>query len=292
MRATNHSRRSLHALVLPVSVVLLVVVTLLRLAVNNPIEAVGFLYVIPISLLASEYGWRGGLWAAAAALGLTILWAAVQDVPLGVVGYCSRAATFASVGILLGLHAEQRHRLEAERELLLRDLRATALSDPLTGLPNRRAWDERFQHELRLAGRSGGPLTVAAIDLDRLKQVNDVLGHEHGDRLIQRCAHLWTVALRETDFIARVGGDEFLALLPDCAAADAHEIARRVLEAAPSGHSSSIGIATWDGDEQGYELIHRSDRAMYAAKTAGGGRVVFAHGIPSTPLARAAGGLR
>ena len=287
MRTNDPFARSISAVIVPLSVGLLVVVTLLRLAVSNPIEAVGFLYVIPISLLASEYGWRGGLYGAAAALGLTIVWAIVQHVPLGVIGYCSRAATFASVGILVGVHADQRHSLEQERELLLDELRATALSDPLTGLPNRRAWDERFEHELALAGRSGRPLSVAAIDLDKLKQINDALGHEHGDRLIQRCAQSWAVALRETDFLARFGGDEFLVLLPDCPAADAEGTARRMLAAMPPEHSFSIGIASWDGDEEGYELIHRADKAMYAAKAAGGGRIMLADGPSGASLALA-----
>jgi diguanylate cyclase (GGDEF)-like protein len=276
--------RSMHAVVVPMSAALLVIITLLRLAVSNPIEAVGFLYVIPISLLASLRGWRGGLFGAAAALVLTVVWAMLQDVPLGVIGYCSRAATFASVGALVGFDADQRHKLEREREFLLTELRATALSDPLTGLPNRRAWDERFAHELALARRSGRPLSVAAIDLDKLKQANDALGHEHGDRLIQRCAGLCEVALRETDFIARIGGDEFLALLPDCGAVEAEQIARRMVAGVPSRHSLSIGIATWDGDEDGYELVHRSDRAMYAAKAAGGDRVTLAPGHMGGPL--------
>lgn len=272
------------AVIVPLSVALLVVVTVLRLAVSNPIEAVGFLYVIPISPLASERGWRGGLYGAAGAVGLTIVWAIVQHVPLGVIGYSSRALTFASVGILVGFHAEQRRKLEEERERLLKELRATALSDPLTGLPNRRAWDERFEHELALASRSGHPLSVAAIDLDKLKQVNDALGHEHGDRLIERCARLWTSALRETDFIARIGGDEFFVLLPVCPEAEAEQIARRMLAAAPPGHSFSIGIATWEVDEEGYELVHRADRAMYAAKAGGGNRITLAGGPAYEPL--------
>lgn len=257
-------------MIVPLAGALLLLITLLRLAVSNPIEAVGFLYVIPISLLAAEHGLRGGLGTAAAAIALTIAWAVVQDVPLGVIGYLSRAATFASVGILVGFHAEQRRRLEAERELLMEELRATALSDALTGLPNRRAWDEQLAHELAVSRRSGCPLSVAAIDLDKLKRVNDLLGHEHGDRLIQDCAQLWVAGLRETDFIARVGGDEFVVLLPDCAEEKAEQIARRIREAPRSKPSFSVGIATWNGDEESYELMHRADRAMYAAKAAGG----------------------
>jgi diguanylate cyclase (GGDEF)-like protein len=120
-----------------------------------------------------------------------------------------------------------------------------------------------------------------------LKRVNDALGHEHGDRLIERCARLWASALRETDFIARIGGDEFFVLLPDCPGAEAEQIARRMLAAAPPGHSFSIGIATWHGEEQGYELVHRADRAMYAAKAGGGNRITVARGPGSDPLALA-----
>jgi hypothetical protein len=98
------------------------------------------------------------------------------------------------------------------------------------------------------------------------QQVNDALGHEHGDRRIERCARLWANALRETDFIARIGDDEFFVLLPDCPGAEAEQIARRMLAAAPPGHSFSIGIAVWHRDEHGYEPVHRADRAMYAAK--------------------------
>jgi diguanylate cyclase (GGDEF)-like protein len=285
MPVSDQSGPSLHALIVPLAGALLLLVTVLRLAVSNPIEAVGFLYVIPISLLAAERGWRGGLGAAATAIALTIVWAVVQHVPLGVIGYFSRAATFASVGILVGFHAEQRRKLESERELLLDELRATALSDALTGLPNRRAWDERLAHELAVAVRSGCPLSVAAIDLDKLKQGNDSLGHEQGDRLIQDCAQLWAASLRDTDFIARVGGDEFMVVLPDCAEEKAEQIARRVRDATPSKPSFSVGIATWNADEESYELIHRADRAMYAAKAAGGDRISVA---PTPPAGRIA----
>ena len=255
---------------------LLVVITALRIAVDNPIEGVGFLYVIPISLAAAEFGWRGGVAGAFAALAFTVFWAVVQDVPLGVFGYGVRAATFMSVAVLVGLQAEQRRMLVHERERLVEELRATAMQDQLTGLANRRAWDERFAHELQRSSRSALPLCVAVVDLDGFKRVNDLHGHGQGDRLIQRCAEAWSHAVRETDFIARLGGDEFHVLLPDCSPDDAEDVAQRMLDAVASDQACSIGLATWEGQEDGGELVGRADRAMYDAKTAGGAQIVFA----------------
>ena len=264
--------------------VLLVLITILRIAVSNPLEAFGFLYVIPISMLASELGVPGGLFAAGGAISLTIFWAVVQDVPLGFIGYSTRAGTFLGIGVIVGLQAHRRIKLQRDRERLIAELHATAMRDQLTGLPNRRAWDDRFERELHRARRSGHSLRVAMIDLDGLKHTNDTLGHEEGDRLIRRCADAWSDALRPSDFLARVGGDEFTVLLADCTAAAAAAIAERMLDAVPSDQSCSVGIATWDGDEAGYELVHRADRAMYTVKAAGGGGIGVAKASEASPL--------
>jgi diguanylate cyclase (GGDEF)-like protein len=256
-----------------VCVALLVSITVLRLVVSNPIEAVGFLYVIPVALLASERGVGAGVAAVAAAIACTVFWAVAQDVSLGVMGYGARVGTFVAIGVIVGLQAQKRLRLEGERERLIAELRATALRDQLTGLPNRRAWHDRFDQELALAERSGRALSVAMLDLDRLKQVNDTHGHEEGDRLIRRCAHAWAGVLRRSDFLARFGGDEFVAVLPDCTRAGAEELAQRMLDAVPFEQTCSIGIAVWDRGEAGYELVHRADQAMYAVKVDGGGSI-------------------
>jgi len=255
---------------LAVCALLLVLITLLRLAVSNPVEAVGFLYVIPVSLLASERGLRGGLIAAAGAILCTALWAVLQDVPLGLVGSVARGVTLLGVGVLVGLQSEQRLKLQREREDLLAELQATTTRDQLTGLPNRRAWDDRLDQVLQRAAEAQQPLSVLAIDLDQLKRINDTHGHAQGDRLLQRCAHAWSGALRDGDFLARLGGDEFLVLLPGSAQVAAAEVARRFLGAVPFNQTCSIGIATWDGEEPANALVHRADGAMYAAKAAGG----------------------
>ena len=256
-----------------VCVVMLIVITALRVAVSNPIEAVGFLYVIPIAMLASERGLRAGLLAATGAVLCTVFWAWLQVVSLGVAGYGARVGTFVGIGVIVGLQSQKRLRLEADRVELIAELRATTMRDQLTGLPNRRAWHDRLEQELASAGRSGRPLSIAVVDLDGLKYVNDTHGHERGDQLIRRSAHAWAGAVRRSDFLARLGGDEFVALLPDCTEAGAEEIARRMLDAMPFDQTCSVGIAVWDRDEAGYELVHRSDQAMYAVKAAGGGDV-------------------
>jgi diguanylate cyclase (GGDEF)-like protein len=253
--------------------VLLLLITVLRLAISNPIEAVGFLYVIPISLLASERGVRGGLLAAGGAILCTASWTMAQRVELGWVGYGARTLTYLGVGVFVGLQSQRRLKLQREREDLLAELQGTATHDQLTGLPNRRAWDDRLERELRRAAVCDEPLSLLAIDLDRLKHINDTHGHLEGDRLLQRCAHAWNGALRQGDYLARLGGDEFLVLLPGTAGVTAEQVARRILGAVPFNQTCSIGLATWDGAEPAYELVHRADQGIYAAKAAGGGRV-------------------
>ena len=83
----------------------------------------------------------------------------------------------------------------------------------------------------------------------------------------------WAGAVRRSDFLARFGGDEFVVLLPDCTQVGAEEIVQRMLDAVPFNQTGSVGIAVWDRDEAGYELVHRADQAMYAVKGAGGGGI-------------------
>ena len=249
-----------------------------RFAIDDPAAAVGFLSVVPISLLASEYGWRGGIAAAVAAALLTVMWALSSDVQIGPVGYASRIGMFFVVGIVIGLQVERRRAVERERAELIAKLRDLAAKDQLTGLPNRRAWDERLGLELARSARSGCPLSVAAIDVDGLKRVNDTQGHERGDELLKGCADALRRAIRRVDFIARLGGDEFFVLLPDCPLEHAEIVAGRMLAAAPPAHRFSVGVATWTADEPATELVRRADEALYAAKRAGGSRVCVAAG--------------
>ncbi|HYI35553.1 MAG TPA: diguanylate cyclase [Thermoleophilaceae bacterium] len=154
-----------------------------------------------------------------------------------------------------------------ERKHLELSLQEMATHDKLTGIPNRRGWEERLLVETRRAARTGEPLTVAMMDIDNLKALNDAQGHAAGDRLLRAGAAGWSNAIRETDFIARVGGDEFAVLLPNCTEADAELVLQRMHQATPSGHRFSVGTALWDGGESLLTLLERADQALYDDKT-------------------------
>ena len=169
-----------------------------------------------------------------------------------------------------------RKRLQAEREDLLGRMEAMARTDPLTGLPNRRSWDEEVRLALARAQRQAKPLALAMIDLDRFKQFNDTHGHQAGDALLAEAAASWRLSLRVTDFLARYGGEEFAVLLPDCPPDEAVAVLGRLRESTPEQQTCSAGIAYWDGSESPEELVARADAALYQAKSGGRDRVVTA----------------
>jgi diguanylate cyclase (GGDEF)-like protein/PAS domain S-box-containing protein len=169
----------------------------------------------------------------------------------------------------------QRKRLEAEREELLGRVEAIARTDELTGLANRRAWDEELRREIARCRREGGRFAVAILDLDRFKDFNDRHGHQAGDELLRDAAASWRMGLRVTDFIARYGGEEFAILLPGCPPANADAVVERVRSATPRGQTCSAGIAAWDGEESGESVVRRADEALYAAKESGRDRIAL-----------------
>jgi diguanylate cyclase (GGDEF)-like protein len=158
------------------------------------------------------------------------------------------------------VQATRRH--ANERETLLEQVDRLARTDPLTGTANRRVWEEVFAASL-----DGAPLSIAVLDLDAFKQLNDGGGHEAGDRCLRESAAAWSAQLRAGDLLARIGGDEFAILLPGCGLAVAERIAARV-RAATVGTTCSIGVAEWDGAESAPALQRRADEALYEAKRA------------------------
>ena len=162
-----------------------------------------------------------------------------------------------------------------QRIELLERLGAIARTDDLTGLPNRRAWNEDLARELARATRQGTPLCVAIVDLDHFKVFNDTHGHQAGDRLLKQAAAEWSGVLRATDLLARYGGEEFALALPAAGPGEAADVVERLRDATPGGESCSAGVVWWDGAETAGELVARADAALYEAKRAGRARAVF-----------------
>jgi diguanylate cyclase (GGDEF)-like protein len=177
-------------------------------------------------------------------------------------------------------------------------LRRMSITDPLTGLANRRELEQRLEQELARASRHGVPLALLLIDVDHLKEINDRGGHRAGDRALLAVAEAMRGSARSIDTPARVGGDEFAILAPTTAARDAVPLAARVQatlratlaeEGAPI--SVSIGIADLESAAElgaDRDLLEAADRALYRAKTSGRDRVAL-HGVDGLVDTSAAG---
>lgn len=178
-----------------------------------------------------------------------------------------------------------------QNEALLQQLRAQAHqltslveSDPLTGLYNRRFLDRRLTDLLALARRDGTPLSVAVLDLDNFKSINDRFSHETGDFVLQVASRLLSERLRPGDVLVRYGGEEFVLVLPGLSAGEAGHICER-LRTAVSGYAwrdirpdlavtASIGIADRTDADTPEQLVSIADERLYGAKAAGKDRVV------------------
>jgi len=174
-------------------------------------------------------------------------------------------------------------------------LNTQALTDPMTGLLNRRAMSE----VLNAYAADGAPVAVIAMDLDHFKRINDAFGHLTGDKVLIALAEVIRAGLRDHDRAFRVGGEEFIALLPTGSAAQACEVAerlrtavaRRIMPDSVGRVTVSIGIALWPQDgESAAEVIQRADEALYESKQAGRNRVTLwggkAQAEPPSPARR------
>jgi diguanylate cyclase (GGDEF)-like protein len=166
--------------------------------------------------------------------------------------------------------------------LALRREQRAALTDALTGLLNRRGFDERLREELERAGHAGVSVALVMVDCDGLKTANDTGGHELGDRVLQSVAHCLRTNKRLEDVAARLGGDEFAVLIPGADGETGAGIAerfRRELGSTPHGLEHTIaatfGVASFPGDAStAAELLRAADRALYLAKELGGNRTL------------------
>jgi diguanylate cyclase (GGDEF)-like protein/PAS domain S-box-containing protein len=376
----------------------------LRATVGSVGDAISFLYVAPVVIVAVALGARAGLIAGAVAFALSSLGSIVGDLPINPVGYVNRALVYLFIGALVGRFADRQRALEAEsarhfnlsldmistagfdgrfksvnpafrrvlgyeegdlvghaflefvhpddrerteseaaglaegrttvhfqnryfdkrgevhwlewasvpipeeeiiygvardvteRKALEEELERLSRHDSLTGLLNRRIFDEALERQLAYSRRYGEGGAVLIIDLDRFKQINDELGHAAGDEALLHVARVLDSNLRRTDtvardadgLLARLGGDEFAVLLPEADEAGAEAVALRLVEAlaasppviegkeVPLGLSVGAAVFDADGCPPAKELLAAADRAMYVAKAAGGGGAVLA----------------
>ena len=175
-----------------------------------------------------------------------------------------------------------------QRNLSIAETRAA--SDPLTGLPNRRAADATLKRMVAQAGRSVSPLAALLLDLDHFKKINDGFGHDKGDQALAAVGHVLTAVLRGSDFAARYGGEEFLVLLPGTSREQAAIVAEKIrvaigaIDGSFGPLSASLGVATIPEDAaDGDSLVRSADRALYIAKRNGRDQVAFAVIPDSSP---------
>jgi diguanylate cyclase (GGDEF)-like protein/PAS domain S-box-containing protein len=364
---------------------LFIAIFVVRTTVATIADAISFLYVVPVVIVAIALGMRAGLLAGVVAFGLSSASALIADQSTSALGYFNRATVFLFIGALVGRFADELRSLEAEsnrffdlsrdmiciagfdgyfkrvnpafertlgysqeellgrpmaefvhpddrdgiggenryldkdgeihwlewtsvsvtdeeviyavardvtdRKMLEQKMELLSRSDPLTGVFNRRRFDETLEAQLAQARRYRKSGALLIVDVDRFKQINDEFGHVAGDEALRAVARLLASNLRHTDtlgrdaagLVARLGGDEFALLLPETDAAGAEVVAGRLVDAIaaepleiggkPVQIGISVGAATFGAGDfpSAEELLAAADRAMYVVKAAGGG---------------------
>jgi len=259
--------------------------------VTGPWMSFALFYVIPV--LGAAW-WLGRGPALLASLAAGVVWFEAEA--WGHRGESTRTLMWNSMSRLLMLVAmaamvvrirQDRRRLKemnARLAELLHGAEKLARTDPLTNLPNRRAFIERLGAELAHAKRSGAPVCIAYIDVDNFKRLNDEKGHVEGDQFLKRIAHAIRETIRASDVAARLGGDEFAVLFTDAKRAAVEPLAHRLLARTRSlgdrypglDLGASVGMAWFEAAPDAPEqLLDRADGAMYEAKSAGKHRFVL-----------------
>jgi diguanylate cyclase (GGDEF)-like protein/PAS domain S-box-containing protein len=189
-------------------------------------------------------------------------------------------------GVAVDVSAEVAHKVELERyhrelEEANDQLRKLAVTDELTGLRNRRSFEERLVMEFSMARRRKRELSILLIDVDNFKMTNDRWGHAAGDEVLRRLGMILRTTVRLPDLPARYGGEEFVVLLPESGEESAMGLARRVMQRVAAEEweneplTISVGMASMNESlENGFQLVELADEALYAAKRAGKNRVM------------------
>ncbi|MGN6187361.1 MAG: diguanylate cyclase [Conexibacter sp.] len=228
------------------------------------------------SIVTVSARFRGrGVMAAATFTGLVLL---AATIPVDPAGYLDdpayvNATFICLIGLAAGCFA-----------LMNSDIRqrAEAILDPLTGLLNRKALGQRFAELSEQASLTGDPVALVLVDVDHFKAVNDEHGHERGDAVLKEVAYAMRRSLRSFELVYRLGGDEFLIVLPGADMPLAHELGERVREALettrPGGVAitASVGVASARGSVSFEDLFREADDALYRAKRAGRNQVALA----------------
>lgn len=239
--------------------------------------SLSLLYLGPIAVAA----WYAGRWAGfTIAVVSCIGWYVADQAAGGLYSYA--AIPIWNALVRLGFFLITAHLLTALRKSLLGQ-RHLARTDSLTGLFRRRVFEERFEHDLALARRHGSPLTVAYIDVDDFKAINDKHGHAAGDEVLIALGRVLRLSVREADTGARLGGDEFALLMPDTDDAGArHAISKLMgeldvaLAATGWGATCSVGVVTLPGSAASLEqAIAAADEVMYRVKQSGKSAVAY-----------------
>jgi diguanylate cyclase (GGDEF)-like protein/PAS domain S-box-containing protein len=193
-------------------------------------------------------------------------------------------------GVAVDVSEEVEHQIELERyhrelEEANDQLRKLAVTDELTGLRNRRSFEERLVMEFSMARRRKRELSVLLIDVDNFKTINDRWGHAAGDEVLRRLGTILRTTVRLPDLPARYGGEEFVVLLPESGEESAMGLARRVMQRVATEDwdneplTISVGMAAMNESlESGFQLVELADEALYAAKRAGKNRVMVHSG--------------
>ena len=217
---------------------------------------------------------------AAVAYGAVLI---VGDPPYATSILLAAGATIGTTGLLIGF-------VRSHTERMATGLASEAHTDPITGLMNRRGFDQRFEREVDQARRTHRPLSLVICDLDRFKAVNDELGHEEGDLALRRTAVAIVEATRAADVVARLGGEEFAVLLPDTDGRGAYSVAERIRDSVrvefdgfPVKLTTSCGVASLAVGADHEVLYRHADAALYSAKEAGRNRTE-AHEQNTVPL--------